>query len=260
MTPLRELFQRRELLYMLAWRDISIKYKQSVMGFLWAILLPMLVVSAGVLVRVGLARLTGQPLTGTAVGSVAVKALPWSFFIASLRFATGSLTANSELVTKIDLPRAVFPLAAVLSQLFDFAVAAAVLVVLLGIVGTAVSFQLLWVPVLVTILVVLAVALGVALAAGNLFFRDVKYLVDVFVTFAIFFTPVFYDTAIFGAGGRWLLLNPIAPLLEGLADAVVLGTTPPLGWVAYSAGLTLVLAVGSFRLFQRLEPLFAESV
>jgi homopolymeric O-antigen transport system permease protein len=257
---IRELVSRRELLYMLARRDISIKYKQSVMGFLWAILMPSLVIVAGILVRVGLSRVGAQPLTAAAIGTVAVKALPWSFFIASLRFATASLTVNGELVTKVSLPRAVFPLAAVLSQCFDFAVASVLLVVVLGFLGIGAGVHLAWVPLLLGILLVLVVALGVLLAAGNLFFRDVKYLVEVFITFAIFFTPVFYETTMFGRWGRVLLLNPVAPVLEGLAAAVVRGVAPSAAWTLYSAVVALALLAVALHVFRRLEPAFAESI
>jgi ABC-type polysaccharide/polyol phosphate export permease len=115
-----ELIQYRQLIYILTWRDIKIKYKQTVMGFLWAILMPLLIVSAGVLVRKAFSMVSGKPVEMMELASITVKALPWSFFISSIKFGTNSLTGNSNLVTKIYCPREVFPISAVMANLFDF--------------------------------------------------------------------------------------------------------------------------------------------
>jgi ABC-type polysaccharide/polyol phosphate export permease len=260
MRTLQALYRYRELLYMITWREIKIKYKQSVMGMLWAILMPMLVISAGILVRLGLSKLSATPLDFKQVTSVCVKALPWAFFIASIRFATQSLTANTNLVTKLYFPREVFPLSSILSQLFDFLIASLVLIVFLIFAQVGWSIHLLWVPLLIAFLILLTAGFGILLSAANLFFRDVKYLVEVFVTFAIFFTPVFYEADI---AGRWewlLLLNPVAPILEGLRSCIVLHEAPGLPWIAYSAIISVLLLLGSFAMFKTLEPKFAESI
>lgn len=259
-TWARELVTRRELLLMLAWRDITIKYKQSVMGFLWAVLMPFVIVSAGVLVRTGFSYLSGTPLQFTDVAAVSVKAVPWAFVVAAVRFATSSLISNASLVTKIYFPREVFPIAATGAQLLDLAVATVPVGIILAIAGVGVSWTLAWVPVLVVLLLLLTTGLGIALSAASLFFRDVKYLVEVFLTFAIFFTPVFYDTSMFGKWAPVLLLNPFAPLLEGLASVVVHHSAPPLGWVAYSAAWAVGGTVVALVIFKRLEPRFAESI
>jgi ABC-type polysaccharide/polyol phosphate export permease len=249
-----------DLVAILAWRDISIKYKQSVMGFLWAILMPSLVVGAGLAVQYGLNWYAGRRVDGGSLAAVAVKSVPWAFFVASLRFATTSLIANAALVTKVYLPREVFPIAAVLSQFADFCVAAAALAVVLGFTGAGVGLVLLWVPVLVLGLVLLCVGLGMVLSAGALFFRDVKYLVDVVITFAVFFTPVFYPVEVFGRHAATALLNPVAPLLLGLADVVVAHRSPDLGWTAYALGVAVASCAVGLVVFRRLEPLFAERI
>jgi len=257
---LRELGRYRDLLYMLAWRDITIKYKQSIMGFMWAIFMPLLIVSAGIIVRYAFSRLSGEPLVWKDVAEVSVKAVPWAFFVSSLRFSTLSLIANTNLVTKIYFPRELFPLAAVLSQLFDLVVAAVALAILLAVAGIGVSIQLLWVPVLVVLLVALVLALGFLFSALALFFRDVKYLVEVVLTFGIFFTPVFYNVELFGEWAPFLLLNPLAPILEGLGACIVHQEAPALGWIAYSAAFSIVGLVLSFKMFKTLEPSFAEYI
>jgi lipopolysaccharide transport system permease protein len=257
---LRQLRHHRDLLYMIVWRDIRIRYKQSVMGFLWAILMPVLVVASGVVVRIVMAQVSARPLQISDLMTVTVKALPWAFFVGSIRFASSSLLANSRLVAKIAFPRAVFPVAAVLSQAFDLAVATTVLAVLLAATSVGVSLQLLWVPVLVGLLFLLVTGLGLLLSAANLFFRDVKYIVEVILTFAIFFTPVFYDVALFGPRGWILMLNPLAPILEGLKAAVIEHRPPDPLWTAYSAAVCLGLAWVAPILFRRLEPRFAECI
>lgn len=260
MQMFQTLRRHRDLLYMLSRRDITIKYKQSIMGFLWAILMPVLITSAGVVVKAAMAHISNRTLNITDVLPVAVKAAPWAFFVASIRFATQSLTANFNLVTKIAFPKAVFPLSAVASQLFDFAIAAVVIGAILVFSPISPGLHLLWVPPLIALLIAQATGFALLLSSANLFFRDVKYLVEVVLTFAVFFTPVFYSVAMFGERGKLLLLNPVAPILEGLDAAIVRGQTPDLLWTGYAAGWALLLLTIPPTIFVRLEPKFAESV
>lgn len=257
---LRELFRNRELLYMITWREIRIRYKQSMMGLLWAVLMPIIITCAGVVVRVAASRVSGMPITGADISGIGVKALPWAFFVSALRFGTTSLTANSSLVTKIKFPRLIFPSSSVLMSLFDMAIAIPVLAILLPFAGVRLSVAMLWVPVLLLILVTFTAGLCIVVSAANLFFRDIKYLVEVILTFAIFFTPVLYDVSVAGKWRSVLMLNPIAPVLEGLNSAVVHGRQPDLPWVGYSALVAVLLLWSGIVFFRRLEPRFAESV
>jgi lipopolysaccharide transport system permease protein len=254
------LHQTIELLLMITSREIMIRYKQSIMGFFWALLMPTLVVMAGLVVRAAVARMSGTPLAADVVGAMVVKALPWAFFVTSIRQATSSLTSNSNLVTRARCPRIVFPLSAVLSSLFDFGVAIVPLVVILAVVGVPLTVQLLWVVPLMLVLILLVTALGIVLATANLFYRDVKYIVEVFLMFAIFFTPVLFEAEMLGPWRTWVLLNPVAPLLEGFYAAVVHGRTPDLAWLLYSTLVSLGLAIVAWLMFQRLEPAFADNI
>jgi ABC-type polysaccharide/polyol phosphate export permease len=265
LTMFRLLTRHRDLLYMLSRRDVTVKYKQSIMGFLWAILMPLLITSAGVVVKLAMTAASGKGGMFREVLPVAIKAAPWAFFVASIRFSTQSLSNNHNLVTKIAFPRAVFPLSAVASQLFDFGIAALV-VVAVAVLSFSVSptVYLLWVPVLLALLIAQVAGFALLLSAGNLFFRDIKYLVEVVLTFAIFFTPVFYSVndivAKFGRSGELLLLNPVAPVLEGLDKVIVRGCAPDPLWTGYAAGWALLLLLVTPVIFLRLEPRFAESV
>ena len=257
---LKELMKHRELLYMIAWREIKIRYKQSVMGFLWAILLPTVVIAAGILVRYGMSALSGKGVSAEAIAGVTVKALVWAFIAGAMRFASTSLIGNTNLVTKIYMPREIFPMAAILSQLLDFGIAALIVAVALSLAGYGASWQLLWAPILLFITVMLAIGWALILSAACLFFRDVKYLVEVIITFAIFVTPVFYDVEIFGKWAHVLLLNPLAPLIEGLERCVVYKATPNLLWTGYSTAFAAVSLIGGFYLFKKWEPGFAENI
>ncbi len=258
--PIREVLDRRDLLYMLTWREIKVKYKQTVMGMLWAVLMPLVIVCAGLVVRVAFAKVSGTPLALSDLTSVTVKAAPWAFFVSALRFGTNSLVANTDLITKVYLPRVIFPLAAVFSQLLDFLIAGVVVSLFLVVVRAGFSVYLFWLPVLLATLIALAVAFAIVLSAASLFFRDVKYIVEVFLTFAIFFTPVFYDTSLFGRWAPLLLINPISPLLEGVSTVVILHRSPSILWVSYSFVVTALLITVAVTTFRKVEPFFAESV
>jgi lipopolysaccharide transport system permease protein len=259
-TYTKELVRHREILYMITWREIAIKYKQSIMGFMWAVLIPLVIVGAGVLVRAGMAYISGGKLQVEDVATVSLKAVPWAFVVSGIRFGTNSLIQNTNLVTKIYLPREIFPIAAVASQLVDFAVATIPLTVLLALAHVGLSLQLLWVPVLVLVLVAQVSVLSIVLSAGSLFFRDIKYLVEVALTFAIFVTPVLFEVTEFGKYQTLLLLNPVAPVLEGLTATVIHHQAPDLGWLGYSAALTVLAGMIAVAVFRRVEPYFAETV
>ncbi len=257
---LRELLKYRELLYMLTYRDIKVRYKQSVMGFLWAILMPVLIVLSGVVVRYAYAFTSGHHIETADIIDVAVKSIPWAFLVSSIRFACNSLVGNQNLVTKIYFPKEIFPMAAVMASLFDFFVASGALIVLLLVFRVGWSLYLLWIPVLVASIVILAIGLGMIVSAASIFFRDVKYIVEVMLTFGIFFTPVFYDVRMLGAKGKWLLLNPVAPGLEGLSSCIAFHQPPDLRWLGYSFAFGMAALLGGYVFFKHLEPGFAESI
>jgi len=258
--PSEAFAQYKELLFMLTWRDVKIRYKQSIMGFAWAILMPILVIGSGLIVMVAFAAMSGKPVNKLDVLAVAVKSVPWAFFVAALRFATNSLVMNKELVTKIYFPREILPMAAVLANFIDFCIASAVLCVILIVSRVGASFYLLWVPALLALLIMMTLSCGILLSCANLFFRDVKYLVEVVLTYGIFFTPVFYSARMFGKWGTLLLLNPIGPILEGLRDTVILHHSPSLFWTGYSGIWAILGSWTTWKIFQRAERYFAESI
>jgi ABC-type polysaccharide/polyol phosphate export permease len=255
-----ELLKYRELLYVITYRDIRVRYKQTVMGFLWAILMPILIVMSGVVVRFAYAMVAHTHIKTEDIAGVAIKSVPWAFIVSSIRFATNCLYGNRDLVVKIYFPKEIFPVSAVLACLFDLLVAGTALVIFLIFMQVGVSLYLLWVPILMATIILLCLGIGMMVAAGSLFFRDVKYIVEVFLNYGIFFTPVFYDVRLFGKYAKFLLLNPIAPLLEGLSTCIVQHQGPDLYWFSYSLAFSVLAFVCGFSLFKHLEPAFAESI
>lgn len=257
---LRELYRYRELLFTLTYRDIKVRYKQSIMGFLWAVLMPILIVLSGVVVRYAYTLAAHAPLQGSDIASVAVKSLPWAFLVSTIRFSCLSLINNKELVTKIYFPKEIFPIASMMASLFDLFVASGALILFLLVMRIGWSPYIIWVPVLLLTTMLMAAGIGMIVSAASLFFRDVKFIVEIFLTFGIFFTPVFYDVGMFGDKRKWLLLNPVSPILDGFGACVARHQAPDLYWLSYSVVFALVTLLGGYAFFKHLEPAFAESV
>jgi ABC-type polysaccharide/polyol phosphate export permease len=264
----------RELLVQLTLRDLRIRYKQAVMGIAWAVLTPIVVTLSGWILRVAFGRLFGESPDDAAMAAIAVRSIGWAFFVGALGFGTSSITANLPLVTKVYFPREVLPLASVLTQLADLAVGALLLVVVLPFLGVGLTAQLAWLPLLVLLLVLATTAATLLLSCANVFYRDARHLVQVIVSFGIFFTPVFFDASVFGP--RWAriaMLNPLAPILEGMRLATVHGhdlleplvlANGTVAWtpwdLAYAAAWAVGGALAGAVVFHRAEFAFAEYV
>jgi ABC-type polysaccharide/polyol phosphate export permease len=257
---LKELFQYRELLWALTTRNIKIKYKQTVMGFMWALFMPTVIVLSGIVVKLAMSMMSGKPLEASGIVAISVKALPWAFFVGSLKFAVNSLTSNMDLVQKIYFPRELFPFSYILSQLLDFLVATLALAIIFVFVGIGFSVYILWLPFLILLIVLFTTGLALLFSCANLFFRDVKYIVEVILTFGIFFTPVFYEAKIFGKWGTLLLLNPVGSMLEGIYQVVALRQAPDYYWLAYSTIWAIGGLVIGWIVFKKSEPSFAENI
>jgi lipopolysaccharide transport system permease protein len=269
-----ELRHSGDLIKQLTLRDIRIRYKQAVFGFAWALLIPVAVVLAGMAVRVAVSVAAGRVLEMSQLAGMAIKAVPWAFFVGCLNTGTTSLVSNTSLVTKIFFPREVLPIASVLAQTFDSLIGGLLIACLLPFFGVTLSLQILWAPVLLALLWMLALAFALFLSRANLFFRDVKYIVQVFLTFGIFITPVLLDAPMFGPkGARLIMFNPVAPILEGLRLSVVehrnllLPIRAAAGFpfwqpwhLAYSAAWAIGGLAISALLFHRSERRFAEAV
>ncbi len=251
----------RELLWAFTTRNIKLKFKKTFFGLLWALFMPVVVVFSGILVKVGLSKYAGRPFDFSQIATILVKSLPWAFFVGGLKRATGSLVGNIGLLTKINFPRAIFPISYILSQLFDFLIAGVIFCVVLCFTDIGTSIHLLWIPWIILFLIMFTTGWGMVLACGNVFYRDVRYIIDVILTFAIFFTPVFYEADMFG---KWethvLILNPVGAMLESIHQAAVLHQAPETVWFLYSGAISVLILWIGFLVFEKTHPLFAENI
>lgn len=270
---IRDYVTYRDLLWQLILRDVKIRYKQAVMGFLWALFMPTLIVAAGLIVRLAIADSASAGFDTASVGGIAARGVMWATFAAAVSFGTASLVGNATLVAKIYFPREVLPVAAVLSNAFDGLIGGLVVAAVAPFLGAKATLALLWVPLLVALLLLLALGVALAFSAANLFFRDVKYIVQAVMTVGVLFTPVFYTASDLGAtGARIIAYNPLTPVLEGIRLAAFEGHNllQPLhvngvtAWAPWMLGYAFTLAVGGLLvaslLFHRAESIFAERV
>jgi ABC-type polysaccharide/polyol phosphate export permease len=247
----------RELLFQMVKRDLLLRYKQTVMGFGWAIFMPLVntVVFSVVFMRV--TRLD----TPVAYPLFAYCGLcTWNFFASSLRFAVSSLTSNPNLVSKVYFPREIFPLAATIVSFVDFLISAVVLVGLMIYYGVAPTSALVFLPLVIAVHVAFTLAMALLLAMSNLFFRDVKYLFEVVLTVWMFVTSVLYPLDSVGGKTEMVMrLNPMTPIIDGYRSVLLYGQAP--GWeFAASASVAVVLLMGAWLVFHRAEFAFAESI
>lgn len=221
---LRELWDARDLVVQFILRDITIRYTQAVMGFAWALLMPVLIVGAGLIFRLAMSNMSGTAPQTSGIGSLLLKALPWSFFSVALSTATQSILAYANLIGKVKFPRESLPVASVVAQGTDLLVGLAVVAISFPFLGIPLTWGILWVPVLLLLLITFTVGAALILSCANLFYRDVKYIVQVLLNFGVFATPVFFEPQLLGEKyGGILLRLPLSPFIQGLDVAVVHG-------------------------------------
>lgn len=256
---LRDLWEYRELLYFLVWRDIKVRYKQTALGAAWAILQPVMTM---LVFSVFFGRLAKVPSDGVPYPVFAyVALLPWQLFAFALTESSNSLVASQNLITKVYFPRLVIPISSVLAGLVDFAIAFVILLVMMlyyGIVPTAAVALL---PLFLLLAVVTALAVGLWLSALNVKYRDVRYTIPFLTQFWMFATPVAYPSSLVPERWRPLYgLNPMAGVVEGFRWALLgkAHAPGPLLWVSVAA--VIVLLVGGLRYFKKTETTFADIV
>ena len=252
-----ELSEYRELLYQMTVRDLLLRYKQTVMGFGWAVLVPLLntLVFSVIFMRIApIATRVPYPLFAFC------GFLTWNFTASALRFAVTSLTANTTLVTKVYFPREIFPLSAVLVSLVDFAVASVVLIGMLVYYRVTPGAAIFFLPVILLVQIGLTAGFALALAMANLFYRDVKYLFDVALTVWMFASATVYPSDALGHGllGLVVRVNPMTGLIEAYRSVLLYGVLPDPVSFWGAALFTAILLPSAWLLFHRLEFQFAE--
>jgi lipopolysaccharide transport system permease protein len=254
---LHEQVEFRELLYQIICRDLLVRYKQTAMGFAWAVLTPVLntIIFSVLFMRVApIDTPVAYPLF------VFCGLLVWNFTASALKFAVTSLTANTSLVTKVYFPREIFPFAAVVVALVDTAVAAVVLAGMMIYYGVAVTPMLLLLPGIVIIHTLFTTALALLLSMANLFYRDVKYLFDAILTVWMFASAVVYPaSSLGGVLGFIVNANPMTAIVESYRYVLLYGAAPP-ATLLPAAIVSVVLLPAAWLLFHRSEFRFAENI
>jgi homopolymeric O-antigen transport system permease protein len=254
---LGELWEYRELLYFLVWRDIKVRYKQTALGAAWAILQPVLTM---VVFSVFFGRLAKVPSDGIPYPVFALAALvPWQLFAYSVSESTNSLVVSQNLIKKVYFPRLVIPVASVLAGLVDFAISFVALIGLMTYYGIRPTAAIAILPLFILLAVASALCVGLWLSALNVQFRDVRYTIPFLTQFWMFVTPVAYPSSLIP--GKWRTvfgLNPMAGVVEGFRWAL-LGKATSLGpLLAVSIAVVVVLLFGGLVYFRRMESTFAD--
>jgi ABC-2 type transport system permease protein/lipopolysaccharide transport system permease protein len=252
----REQYEYRELLYSMTAKDLLVRYKQAVMGFGWAIFMPLVntVLFSVIFTRVAPLE-TDVPYPIFAFTGL----LFWNFFASSLRFSVGSLAGNATLVTKIYFPREIFPFSAILVSFVDLLVGASILVILMIYYQVPVAPTLLALPALLLIQVCFTAGIALVISMANLYLRDVKYIFEMILTFWMFATSVVYPVSLVGGKlGVLLQLNPMTPIIEGYRYVILQGVLPPLLPLAGAAAIAVVTLLVGWLVFHRAEYQFAE--
>jgi lipopolysaccharide transport system permease protein len=256
---LRELWAYRELFYFLVWRDVKVRYKQTLLGMMWAVLQPLFMMFIFTLF---FGRLANMPSEGIPYPLFAYTALlPWTFLSNAVISSGNSLVTNANLITKVYFPRILIPAAAVGAGLLDFAIAFVILIVLMLYYGVMVSPKIAMLPVLVLMTTTLAFAVGLWLAALNVKYRDVRHALPFLMQIWMFLSPIIYPASLAQGKLRWLLLlNPLAGIIEGYRSALFAQKEFDWMMLGVSALLTMILLTYSVIAFRRMEKGFADTV
>lgn len=256
---LRDLWQYRELLYFFTWRDVKVRYKQTVIGAAWAIVQPFFTM---VVFSLFFGRLAEIPSDGIPYPVFSFAALvPWQFFANALTQASNSLVENANLVRKVYFPRLTIPISSVIAGSVDFSLAFVMLLILMLLYGIVPTIHIIWLPFFLFLAFITALGMGLWLSAMNVQFRDVRYTIPFITQFWMFATPIAYPSSLLDEPWRSLYgLNPMAGVVEGFRWALLdVDTAPgPILLVSTLAALMLLLS-GAFY-FRRMEKTFADVV
>jgi lipopolysaccharide transport system permease protein len=256
---LQELWEYRELLYFLTWRDIKVRYKQTVLGAAWAIIQPFMTM---VVFSLFFGRLAHIPSDGVPYPIFSYAALvPWTFFANGLNQSSNSLVSSANLIKKVYFPRLTIPIATVLSGAVDFVLAFVVLLGMMLYYGMVPTINALWLLPLLLLALVTSLGVGLWLSAMNVQFRDVRYVVPFLTQFWMFATPIAYPSSLLSEPWRTLYgLNPMVGVVEGFRWALLGTNTAPGLIILVSSLVALTVLVSGALYFRRMEKTFADVV
>jgi lipopolysaccharide transport system permease protein len=256
---LRELWSYRELIYFLTWRDIKVRYKQTAIGVVWALLQPTAMI---VVFTLFFGRLAGVSSDGIPYPLFALVALlPWQLFSRAITESTNSLVTDQRLITRVYFPRIIVPMATTLAAIVDFVIAGFLLLVLLPIYGILPRVEIIWLPVFMVLMIFTALGVGFWLSALNVEYRDVMYTMPFLNQFWFFITPVVYSSDVVPARWRSLYgLNPMVGVIEGFRWSILGIGSGPDAMIAASAVVTMILFTTGIVWFRRRERTFVDAI
>lgn len=256
---LKELWDYRELLYFLIWRDIKVRYKQTVLGAAWAIIQPFFTM---VVFSLFFGRLAKIPSDGIPYPIFSFAALvPWTFFANGLSKGSNSLVGSSNLIKKVYFPRLALPIANTLSGIIDFVLAFVMLIGMMFYFGIVPTINVVWLPFLLLLALVTSLSVSLWLSAMNVQFRDVQYIIPFITQFWLFATPVAYPSSLLSEPWRTIYaINPMVGVVEGFRWALLGTNTVPGPMIIVSSLVALLLLISGLFYFRRLEKTFADVV
>ncbi|MBC8551858.1 MAG: ABC transporter permease [Candidatus Brocadiales bacterium] len=256
---LRDLWEYRELLYFLAWRDIKVRYKQTALGALWAIIQPFFTM---VVFSIFFGRLAKIPSDGIPYPLFAYAALvPWTFFANGLSLSSNSLVGSAELITKVYFPRLIIPVSSILSGLIDFVIAFAVFILMALYYGIYPTKSIILLPFLLLLGFTTALGVGLWLSALNVRFRDVRYIIPFLTQFWLFATPIAYPSSLLSEPWRTVYgMNPMVGVVEGFRWALLGTETAPGAMIIVSSLVAVCLLVSGVFYFKKVEKYFADVI
>jgi lipopolysaccharide transport system permease protein len=258
-SGLEELWQYRELLYFLVWRDVKVRYKQTAIGAAWAIIQPLLTMVIFTVVFDKFAKMPSDGLPYPIFSFAAL--LPWTYFSKALNQSVSSVVADANLITKVYFPRLLLPLSAVVGGLIDFAIAFVFLLAMMAWYGLAPHWGIVLLPFFVLLTMLTALSVSVWLSVINVRYRDVGQAIPFLVQIWLFASPVAYPASVVPENWRFLYnLNPLAGIIEGFRWALLGNQNPPVIVLMSTAIVVLALLYGGIVFFKRMEKTFADVV
>lgn len=256
---LRDLWEHRELLYFLVWRDVKVRYKQTALGVAWVVIQPLATTLLFTIIFGNLARMPSDNLPYAVFAMAGL--LPWNYFAGAFSRAGTSLVGSANLISKVYFPRLIIPLASVLAGLVDFFIVLALLVILTFLFGIIPTLALLTLPLFILLAMATALGVGLWLSALNVQYRDVSYLLPFIAQFWLYATPVVYPSSLIPDHWRIVYgLNPMAGVVEGFRWALFGRGEPPGPMLVVSVLIVLALLVSGAYFFKRMEKTFADLV
>lgn len=257
----KDIWRYRELFYILAWRDIKVRYKQTVIGAAWSIIRPLLTMIIFTIVFSKVAKLPSEENVPYAI-LVYAAMLPWQFFANALSESSGSLIGNANLITKVYFPRLIIPASSVIVSLIDFAISFVILIGLCAWYQFIPSWHIIFLPLFIVLVFFVAFGLGLLLTALNVKFRDFRYIIPFIIQFGLYISPVGFSSSIVPDKYQWIYsLNPMVGVIDGFRWCLLTSDTPLNNYSLISAIVTTVLITFlGIQYFRKTEKGFADSI